>query len=167
MPQGLWSLSGGAYWLTLVRAALPSSAIFEQFCFEPQLENPSFSLETRGPKIKNPASSAGHNPDKIGVPRETRQDLPCAARKVPHSRIWLLPYRPDRESPEHFSLGFVSTIPRTRPAIWESSEPFAIIQKHSYASSPWQNFFSGFSSACGNRISQGSRAIYRLLRLTG
>jgi hypothetical protein len=51
-------------------------------------------------KIKNPASSAGHNRHYFATLRETRQDLPGAARKVPHSRILRLPYRSDRDSPD-------------------------------------------------------------------
>src|SRR5215471_12656555 len=61
----------------------------------------SFLLTQMSPqKIKNPASSAGHSRHQMATLRETRQELPGVARKVPHSRILRLPYRSDRDSPD-------------------------------------------------------------------
>ena len=77
---------------------LPARSL-DCFYFKPQARKPIFTLKN-GAKNKKPGVERRAQPPVISVaPREAQQIL-ASARKVPHSRIWLLPYRPDRESPD-------------------------------------------------------------------
>ena len=70
-----------------------------------------FLAATKAPKIRNPASSAGHSHLFFQWLRAKLDKILASARKVPHSRIWLLPCRPDRESPDRLGdLAIVRTI---------------------------------------------------------
>jgi hypothetical protein len=85
-------------------------------------------------KIKNPASSAGHNRFFLAIPREAQQVLARVARKVPHSRILRLPYRSDRESPDrHKDFGK----PSNRRSVYRNS---------GFRQVPVKTFFADFSS---------------------
>jgi len=82
--------------LTAMRSCLPA----QLFWFPFQLRVCKYKPRKIPQKIKNPASSAGHNRYFLAIPREAQQVLARVARKVPHSRILRLSYRSDRDSPE-------------------------------------------------------------------
>lgn len=88
-------------------------------------------------KIKNPASSAGHSRLYLATLRETRQDLPGAARKVPHSRILRLPYRSDCDSPD-WPKDFGK--PLNRESVYRNPK---------IRQAPVKNIFPGFPQPCG------------------
>ena len=96
VPQ---DLSGGTY--PIARSNLAFQLNFSDLSF-PSSGFVSTNPEPRkvAQKIKNPASSAGHNRYFLAIPREAQQVLARVARKVPHSRILRLPYRSDRDSPD-------------------------------------------------------------------
>ena len=116
-------VSGLVWWdlLTAVRS-LPSSSAFLT------------SFKESRQKIKNPASSAGHNRYFLAIPREAQQVLARVTRKVPHSRILRLPYRSDRESPD-WHKGFGK--PSNRRSVYRNSK---------FRQVPVKSFFSKFSS---------------------
>jgi len=93
--------SGLVWWdlLTAVRSSLPAQLFWFLF-FNSGFVSTNPEPRKSPQKIKNPASSAGHNRYFLAIPREAQQVLARVARKVPHSRILRLPYRSDRDSPE-------------------------------------------------------------------
>ena len=101
-------------------------------------------------KIKNPASSAGHNRQCLAALRETRQELPGVARKVPHSRILRLPYRSDRDSPEwHRHFG-------------KCPNRESVYLKHSIRQAFVKNILQKFPQACGLAAGSMPIASYKL-----
>jgi hypothetical protein len=101
-------------------------------------------------KIKNPASSAGHNRQHLAALRETRQELPGVARKVPHSRILRLPYRSDRDSPEwHRHFG-------------KCPNRESVYLKHSIRQAFVKNILQKFPQACGLAAGSMPIASYKL-----
>jgi len=121
MPQDLWSLSGGTYLIEKPDLAFQRESLGFSYCQGLQVQTPQ-------PRNKKPGVERRAQPLFLSVaPREARQSLPCVRRCL--------------------TLGsdYCPADPTVNPLIgrriWESPEPFVIIQKAEDTSSPCQNFF--------------------------